>query len=67
MKSLIYFQASMVQPLKFGDGEVISFTFYLACDYFFIHGLKLKHASKRGPMLPLASIDFSTVDKVDSM
>ena len=47
MKLLIHSQTSTVQPLKFGNGYIISPTLYWACDYLSMLGLKLIHASQR--------------------
>ena len=39
----------MVQPLKFGNGLVISYTLYWVYDDLSVLGLKLIHFSKSGP------------------
>ena len=49
MKLLIYFQTSTIQRLKFGNGLVIHFTIYWACDYLSMLGLESIHVSTRGP------------------
>ena len=44
------FQTATVQPLKFGNGSIISPTLNWACDYLSKLGLRLVHVSKRGSM-----------------
>ena len=43
---------SMAQPLKFGNGSVISSHIYWACGYLFMLGSKLIHAYKSVPRYP---------------
>ena len=52
-----------MQPLEFRNGWVISSHSYWACDYLFMLGLKLIHASKRGYW---QSEFFSTLHPVDT-
>ena len=49
MKSLIHSQTSLVQPLEFQNGWVISSILYWAYDYLSMQGLELIHVSKTGP------------------
>ena len=38
-----------MEPLKFGNGQVISFTLYWVYDYLSMPGSKLNHVSKKDP------------------
>ena len=49
MKLLIKSQTSTVQPLKFGNGNVISPHYYRVCNDLAMQRLKLIYVSKRGP------------------
>ena len=56
MKLLVHSQTSVVQPFKFGNGQVISsHTSYNRCHYLSTLGLKLNHFSKRGPRSPICN------------
>ena len=49
IKLLVHSHTSMVRPLKFGNGQVITPTLYYTRDYLSMLGLKLNHVCKRGP------------------
>ena len=49
MKLFSHSQTSTVQPLKFGNGEIISSHDLLISDYLSMLGLELNHVIKRGP------------------
>ena len=49
MKSPIHFQTSTVQPLRFGNGYVISPTLYYGSNYISMLGSKLNRVGKRAP------------------
>ena len=49
MKLFIKSQTSIVQPLKFGNGYVISTPLYRLCNDLSMQRLKLIHVSKSGP------------------
>ena len=49
MKLLIHSQTSTVQPLKFGMDKQFHPTLYNGCNYLSMLGIKLNHASERGP------------------
>ena len=60
MKLLIHSQTSTVQPLKFGNGQVISSHTLLGM-WLLIHaGLKLIHVSNRGPSGPIFKLIAET-------
>ena len=53
--------STTVQPLKFGNGYVISSTLYQACDYLSMLVLKLNHVSRRGPRFTVCCIWYKFI------